>query len=80
MDKAKGIKNIFYFLLGLSIFISGEVIGSEKDFKKLQLTGNCPDCSLANADLSNSNLSGAYLEGADLYRANLETDSIKRII
>ena len=77
MNRAKNIKHIFYFFLGISIFISGEVIGSERDLKKLQITGNCPDCSLIKSDLSGANLSGAdlsnaNLSGADLSKAELE--------
>ena len=62
MNRAKNIKHIFYFFLGISIFISAEVIGSERDVKKLQLTGNCPDCSLIKSDLSGADLSKAELE------------------
>ena len=72
MNRAKKVKHIFYFFLGISIFISGEVIGSERDLKKLQLTGNCPDCSLIKSDFSNANLSYANLSWADLSKADLE--------
>ncbi len=39
------VKKHFLFL-GISILISGEVIGSEKNQEKLQLTRNCSECSL----------------------------------
>ena len=80
MNRAKNIKHIFYFFLGISIFISGEVIGSERDIKRLEITGNCTSCSLINADLSGADLSRADLSGADLSNADLSKADLSRAV
>ena len=76
------------YVSSLILLSSGQAVAHQWDTPvphlaermQLVITGNCPNCTLSDADLSYKELAGTTLTGADLRQANFMRTGLKDAI
>ena len=63
---------VFLLISGTLIFLDNGVLGRDADLTKLEVTGDCAECNLIEANLTCKDLSRANLKDANLSKADLK--------